>query len=74
MPEGVPSLLIATIVLVILSGLFSATETAYSSLNEIKIKCLVQQDKKYKKVLKLFDKFVKSDFVCRAFLFNFTLI
>ncbi len=57
MPEGVPSLLIATIVLVILSGLFSATETAYSSLNEIKIKCLVQQDKKYKKVLKLFDKY-----------------
>ncbi len=56
MPEGVPSLLVATIVLVLLSGLFSATETSYSSLNEIKIKCLTQQEKKYKKVAKLFNK------------------
>ena len=59
MPEGVPSLLIAIIVLVFLSGLFSATETAYSSLNEIKIKSLVQQNLKYKKVSKLFNKYDK---------------
>ena len=38
MPEGSLPLLVALIVLIILSGLFSATETAYSCLSKIKLK------------------------------------
>ncbi len=55
MPEGVPSL-IAIIVLVILSFLFSVSSTSYGELNEIKIKSLSLEDKRYKKVYKLFSK------------------
>ena len=55
--DGAPSLIIAIVVLVLLSGFFSATETAYTSLNVIKIKSLAQKDNKYKKVLKLYEEF-----------------
>ena len=40
MPDGSVPLLIALIVLVILSGFFSATETAYSCANRIKLRTL----------------------------------
>ena len=49
MPEGALPLLIAIIVLIIMSGFFSATETAYTSLNVIKVKSLSLKEKKYKK-------------------------
>ena len=42
-------LTIAIIVLVLLSGLFSGTETAYSCVNKIKLKTLASQDKKHAK-------------------------
>ena len=57
MPDGVPQLLIAIVILVLLSGFFSATETAYTSLNVIKVKSLAQKESKYKKVLSLYDKY-----------------
>lgn len=57
MPDGSIPLLIAIIVLVILSGFFSATETAYTSLNTIKLKSLAQKDTRYKKVLALYEKY-----------------
>lgn len=57
MPDGSIPLLIAIIVLVILSGFFSATETAYTSLNTIKLKSLSQKDTRYKKVLALYEKY-----------------
>ena len=53
MPDGSIPLLIAIIALVILSGFFSATETAYTSLNTIKLKSLSQKDTRYKKDLAL---------------------
>ncbi len=59
MPEGSPSLLIAIIILILLSSFFSATETAYTSLNVIKVKSLTQKEPKYKKVLNLYDKYDK---------------
>lgn len=57
MPDGSIPLLIAIIILVILSGFFSATETAYTSLNTIKLKSLVQKDSRFKKVLALYDRY-----------------
>lgn len=57
MPDGSIPLLIAIIVLVILSGFFSATETAYTSLNTIKLKSLAQKDGRFKKVLALYEKY-----------------
>lgn len=57
MPEGSIPLLIALIVLVILSGFFSATETAYTSLNTIRVKSLSQKDVRFKKVLSLYDRY-----------------
>ncbi len=42
-------LTIAIIVLVLLSGLFSGTETAYSCVNKIKLKTLASQGKKHAK-------------------------
>ena len=59
MPEGVPQLLVAIVVLIILSGFFSGTETAYTSLNVIKVKSLAQKEPKYEKVLSLYDKYDK---------------
>ncbi len=59
MPDGVPQLLVAIVVLIILSGFFSATETAYTSLNVIKVKSLAQKNAKYEKVLSLYDKYDK---------------
>ena len=59
MDEGSWSLLIAIIVLVILSAFFSMTETAYTSLNVIKVKSLSQKEKIYKRVLNLYDKYDK---------------
>ena len=59
MPEGSIPLLIAIIILVLLSGFFSATETAYTSLNTIKLKSLSQKDDKFKNVLALYDKYDK---------------
>lgn len=59
MPDGTLSLLIAIIALIVLSGLFSATETAYTSLNVIRAKSLSQKNPKYKKVLDLYDKYDK---------------
>lgn len=57
MPDGSIPLLIAIIALVILSGFFSATETAYTSLNTIKLKSLSQKDSRFKKVLALYDRY-----------------
>ena len=57
MPDGSIPLLIAIIVLVILSAFFSATETAYTSLNTIKLKSLAQKDGRFKKVLVLYEKY-----------------
>ena len=49
---------IAIIVLVIMSGYFSATETAFTSLNRIKIKNMAQDgDKRAERVLKLSDRY-----------------
>ena len=59
MPDGTLPLLIALIVLIVFSAFFSATETAYTSLNVIKAKSLSQKNPKYKKVLNLYDKFDK---------------
>ncbi|MBO5851649.1 MAG: HlyC/CorC family transporter [Clostridia bacterium] len=59
MPDGTPSLLIAIIVLVLLSSFFSSTETAYTSLNVIKVKSLALKNKNYQKVLNLYDKYDK---------------
>ncbi len=59
MPEGATPLLIAIIVLILMSGFFSATETAYTSLNVIKVKSLAQKQPKYKKVLNLYEKYDK---------------
>ena len=54
MPDGTLPLLIALIVLIIFSAFFSATETAYTSLNVIKAKSLAQKNPKYKKVLRFY--------------------
>lgn len=59
MPDGSLPLLIAIIVLVLLSAFFSATETAYTSLNTIKIKSLSQKDDKFKKVQSLYERYDK---------------
>lgn len=54
------SYLIALIILIILSGLFSATETAFSSLNPIKLKFLIEQgNKRASKTLAMYEKFEK---------------
>ena len=54
------SSLIALIILIILSGLFSATETAFSSLNPIKLKFLIEQgNKRASKTLAMYEKFEK---------------
>ena len=58
MEDAIP-LLIAIIVLIILSGCFSATETAYTSLNVIRVKSLALKEPKYKRVLKLYDRYDK---------------
>ena len=59
-PDGSPTpLLIAVIVLVVLSSLYSATETAYTSLNTIKLKSLAVKDKRYQKVLALYERYDK---------------
>ena len=47
MPDGSIPLLIAIIALIIMSGFFSATETAYTSLNTIKLKSLAQKDSRF---------------------------
>ena len=52
-------LLKAVIVLVVLSALYSATETAYTSLNAIKLKSLAIKDKRYQKVLSLYERYDK---------------
>lgn len=59
MPDGAIPLLIALICLIILSAFFSATETAYTSLNTIRVKSLAQKDARYKKVLSLYDRYDK---------------
>ncbi|MBE5743430.1 MAG: HlyC/CorC family transporter [Clostridiales bacterium] len=59
MPDGSLPLLIALIALVILSAFFSATETAYTSLNTIRLKSLSQKENKYKRVLNLYEKYDK---------------
>ena len=54
MPSGSVPLLIATLVLVVLSGFFSATETAYSCANKIKLRAMASNgNKKAGKVLDL---------------------
>ena len=59
-PDGSPTpLLIAVIILVVLSAFFSATETAYTSLNTIKLKSLAVKDKRYQKVLNLYERYDK---------------
>ena len=54
MPEGSVPLLIAIILLVIASGFFSSTETAYSCANKIKLRSWASAgEKKAAKVLRL---------------------
>lgn len=57
-------LLIAIIILIMLSAFFSATETAFSSLNKIKMKnAAADGDKRAAKVMKLegnFDRFIST--------------
>ncbi|MBR5192464.1 MAG: HlyC/CorC family transporter [Clostridia bacterium] len=65
MPDGVAPLLITLIVLVIFSAFFSATETAYTSANRIKLRALAQNgNKKAEKVLFLaednYDKLIST--------------
>ena len=65
MPDGSVPLLIAIIALVLMSGFFSSTETAFSCANRIKLRSLATNgDKKAKKVLDLaetnYDKFISS--------------
>lgn len=58
MPDGSVPLLLVLIILVILSGFFSATETAYTSLNKIKIKSLMNEgNKRAKQVYNLCEKY-----------------
>lgn len=55
------ALIIILIVLIFLSGLFSATETAFSSLNPAKLKYLIDSgNKKAEKTLKRYENFEKS--------------
>ena len=54
------SSVIAIVILVILSGYFSATETAFTSINRIKLKNMAQYgDERAKKVLELSDNYDK---------------
>ena len=58
MPDGSVQLLVALIILILFSGFFSATETAFSSLNKTKIRTLSEKgDKKAKLVNKLSDNY-----------------
>lgn len=59
MADGTIPLLVAIIVLIMCSAFFSATETAYTSLNVIKVKSLSMKDEKFKKVLKLYESYDK---------------
>ncbi|MDE5965031.1 MAG: DUF21 domain-containing protein, partial [Eubacterium sp.] len=43
-------ILIAMIVLVLMSGFFSASETAFSSLNKVKLKAMMKEGKNNKKI------------------------
>ncbi|MGB0175293.1 MAG: CNNM domain-containing protein, partial [Acholeplasmataceae bacterium] len=55
------TLIIILIILIILSGLFSATETAFSSLNPAKLKYLIDQgNTRAEKTLKRYENFEKS--------------
>ena len=58
MEDALP-LLIAIVVLIVLSACFSAIETAYTSLNVIRVKSLALKESRYKKVLDLYDKYDK---------------
>lgn len=65
MPDGSVPLLVALIVLVILSGFFSATETAYSCASKIKLRSLATSgNKRAEKVLNIseknFDKLIST--------------
>ena len=65
MPDGTVPLLVAIIVLIILSGFFSSTETAYSCANKIKLRSLsTNGNKRAGKVLDLtennYDKFIST--------------
>lgn len=65
MPDGSVPLLIALIALLILSGFFSATETAYSCVNRIKLRSMFSNgNKKAGKVLNLaedhYDKLIST--------------
>jgi putative hemolysin len=54
------TLIIVLVILILLSGLFSATETAFSSLNPIKLKFLIEKgNKKAKRTLILYERFEK---------------
>lgn len=54
MPEGCTQLLIAIIILITLSAFFSATETAYTSINKLKLKSQINAgDKRAEKVYNL---------------------
>ncbi len=57
MPAGSWSLLISLIILILFSGFFSATETAYTSVSRIKLRTLFQNgNKQAGKVLELAEK------------------
>lgn len=53
MDDSITIMIVSLLVLVLFSAFFSATETAYSSLNRIRIKNLAETNKKAKRVLKL---------------------
>ena len=65
MPDGSVPILIALVVLIILSGFFSSTETAYSCANRIKLRSLATSgNTRAKKVLDLaetnYDKLIST--------------
>ncbi|MBQ3924214.1 MAG: DUF21 domain-containing protein, partial [Firmicutes bacterium] len=56
MEDHIMASVIAIVVLVVMSAYFSATETAFTSVNRIKIKNLAQDgDKRAERVLRLTD-------------------
>ena len=57
MPDGSVPLLVAIIVLIILSGFFSATETAYSCASKIKLKNISEKKPRALNVLRLTERY-----------------
>ncbi len=44
--DSIPIVCVVLVILIVLSGMFSATETAYSSINRIRVKALMSEGNK----------------------------